>query len=126
MKSNIKKDIQNASLAVKKITVFDKIKIFLKKLFKNDNTINESVYIESSKINNSLKKENFQDNIKVQHDFEEDKLMNLRNQFDNNIITEKDMSEEEISELKGLYYIEMLKSKIRIDVYKEKIAKSQM
>lgn len=126
MKSNIKKDIQNASLAVKKITVFDKIKIFLKKLFKNDNTINESVYIESSKINNSLKKENFQDNIKVQHNFEEDKLMNLRNKFDNNIITEKDMSEEEISELKGLYYIEMLKSKIRIDVYKEKIAKSQM
>lgn len=126
MKSNIKKDIQNASLAVKKITVFDKIKIFLKKLFKNDNTINESVYIESSKINNSLKKENFQDNIKVQHDFEKDKLMNLKNQFDNNIITEKDMSEEERSELKGLYYIEMLKSKIRIDVYKEKIAKSQM
>ena len=126
MKSNIEKDIQNTGLAVKKVTVFDKIKIFLKKLFKNDNTINEPIYSESSKIDNSLKKENFQDNIKVQHDFEKDKLMNLKNQFDNNIITEKDMSEEEISELKGLYYIEMLKSKIRIDVYKEKIAKSQM
>lgn len=74
----------------------------------------------------NIKKEDFQNNIKVECDYEEERLLNLQKQFENNIITEEEISVNDRIELKGLYYIQILKSKIKIELYKEKIRKNKI
>ena len=78
------------------------------------------------KINKDDEKQDFQNGIKVERDIEEERLLNLQKQFENNNITEEDISENDKIELKGLYYMQILKSKMKIKIYKEIIGKNKM
>lgn len=57
---------------------------------------------------------------------EEERLLNLQKQFENNVITEEEISENDKVELKGLYYMQMLKSKMKIKIYKERLSKNKI
>lgn len=126
MKDNKNEFIENTALSVKKQSIFEKITDFFRKIFKNNKERNNITSYQSVEINKDDKKQDFQNSIKVERDLEEERLLNLQKQFENNIITEEEISENDKVELKGLYYIQMLKSKIKIKIYKERLSKNKI
>ena len=126
MKDNKNEFIENTALSVKKQSIFEKITDFFRKIFKNNKERNNVTSYQSVEINKDDKKQDFQNSIKVEPDLEEERLLNLQKQFENNIITEEEISENDKVELKGLYYMQMLKSKIKIKIYKERLSKNKI
>ena len=126
MKDNKNEFIENTALSVKKQSIFEKITDFFRKIFKNNKERNNITSYQSVEINKDDKKQDFQNSIKVERDLEEERLLNLQKQFENNIITEEEISGNDKVELKGLYYIQMLKSKIKIKIYKERLSKNKI
>lgn len=121
MNDNGNKETKITALIDGKENIFDKIANFFRKIFKRNNekqTVSSSQSFESNK---NDKKQNFQNTIKLEHDYEEERLLNLQKQFENNSISENEISEDDKIALKGLYYIQMLKSKMKIKIYKEKL-----
>ncbi len=121
MNDNGNKETKITALIEGKENIFDKIANFFRKIFKRNNekqTISSSQSFESNK---NDKKQNFQNTIKLEHNYEEERLLNLQKQFENNSISENEISEDDKIALKGLYYIQMLKSKMKIKIYKEKL-----
>lgn len=125
MKYNKNEFMENTALALKKQSIFEKIASFFKKIFGNSKERNSVISSQSMEINKDDIKEDFQNSIKVERDFEEERLLNLQKQFENKNITEEDISENDKIELKGLYYMQMLKSKMKIKIYKERIGKNK-
>lgn len=126
MKDNKNEFIENTALSVKKQSIFEKITDFFRKIFKNNKERNNVTSYQAVEINKDDKKQDFQNSIKVERDLEEERLLNLQKQFENNIITEEEISENDKVELKGLYYMQMLKSKIKIKIYKERLSKNKI
>lgn len=120
------KGLENTDLIVRKTSIFEKIASFFIGIFKKDNGKDELSCHQSFDTSKNIKKEDFQNNIKVECDYEEERLLNLQKQFENNIITEEEISVNDRIELKGLYYMQILKSKIKIELYKEKIRKNKI
>ena len=117
MNDNGNKETKITALIEGKENIFDKIANFFRKIFKRNNekqTISSSQSFESNK---NDKKQNFQNTIKLEHNYEEERLLNLQKQFENNSISENEISEDDKIALKGLYYIQMLKSKMKIKIY---------
>ena len=119
MSYNKNESIENTALTAKRQSVFEKIISFFKKIFVNNKERSKVSSLQSVEINEDDKKQDFQNSIKVKRDLEEEKLLNLQKQFENNNITEEEISENDKIELKGLYYMQMLKSKIKIKIYKK-------
>ena len=126
MSYNKNESIENTALTAKKQSVFEKIISFFKKIFVNNKERSNVTSLQSVEINEDDKKQDFQNSIKVKRDLEEEKLLNLQKQFENNNITEEEISENDKIELKGLYYMQMLKSKIKIKIYKDRINKNKI
>ena len=84
---------------------------------------------KKEKWNNELQLTSKQDNVRegflkriqTERDMEEERLLNLQKKYEQDNITEDEISENDKLELKGMYYMQMLKSKIKIKRYKEKI-----
>lgn len=123
---NKNESIENTALTAKRQSLFEKITSFLRKLFGNNKERNNVTSSQSLEINKDDKKQDFQNSIKVERDLEEERLLNLQKQFENNNITEEEISENDKIELKGLYYMQMLKSKIKIKIYKDRINKNKI
>ena len=119
MSYNKNESIENTALTAKRQSVFEKIISFFKKIFVNNKERSKVTSLQSVEINEDDKQQDFQNSIKVKRDLEEEKLLNLQKQFENNNITEEEISENDKIELKGLYYMQMLKSKIKIKIYKK-------
>ena len=126
MSYNKNESIENTALTAKKQSVFEKIISFFKKIFVNNKERSNVTSLQSVEINEDDKKQDFQNSIKVKRDLEEERLLNLQKQFENNNITEEEISENDKIELKGLYYMQMLKSKIKIKIYKDRINKNKI
>lgn len=126
MKYNKNEFMGNTALTLKKQSIFEKIASFFKKIFGNNKEETSVISSQSMEINTDDKKQDFQNSIKVECDFEEERLLNLQKQFENKDITEDDISENDKIELKGLYYMQMLKSKMKIKIYKERIGKNKL
>lgn len=126
MSYNKNESIENTALTAKKQSVFEKIISFFKKIFVNNKERSNVTSLQSVEINEDDKKQDFQNSIKVERDLEEERLLNLQKQFENNNITEEEISENDKIELKGLYYMQMLKSKIKIKIYKDRINKNKI
>ena len=124
MQYNKNEFIENTASSIKQQSVLKKITYFFKKMFKNNKDRNNVKSYQSVETNKDDKKQDFQNSIKVERDLEEERLLSLQKQFENNIITEEEISENDKVELKGLYYMQILKSKIKIKIYKEKLSKN--
>ena len=113
--------VKNTALIHKKDNIFNKIANFFIKIFKMNNEKQVITYYQSSEVTKNYKKQNFQNTIKLEHNYEEERLLNLQKQFENNSISEDKISKDDKIALKGLYYIQMQKSKMKIKIYKEKL-----
>ena len=92
--------------------IFNKIKIFLMKLFRKSK---KDLKGDSSKIDKNTKKESFVNSIKIEES-EEKELLRLQEQYRKGKIKEEDLSKEQIDKLCDLYdrQIENLQKEINI------------
>lgn len=106
-------------LTVVKENILDKIKNFFKRLFsKKEEMKAETV---------DTKKENdFINNIKIEEDNEEKRLLKLQYLIVEDVITEEELPKEDIKALHELYDRQILELKKSIDEYREKILKLRM
>ena len=97
---------------VNKKGIFNKIKIFLMKLFRKSK---KDLKENSSKIDKNTKKESFVNSIKIEES-EEKELLRLQEQYRKGKIKEEDLSKEQIDKLCDLYdrQIENLQKEINI------------
>ena len=97
---------------VNKKGIFNKIKMFLMKLFRKSK---KDLKGDSSKIDKNTKKESFVNSIKIEES-EEKELLRLQEQYRKGKIKEEDLSKEQIDKLCDLYdrQIENLQKEINI------------
>ena len=97
---------------VNKKGIFNKIKIFLMKLFRKSK---KDLKEDLSKIDKNTKKESFVNSIKIEES-EEKELLRLQEQYRKGKIKEEDLSNEQIDKLCDLYdrQIENLQKEINI------------
>lgn len=103
--------------------IFYKIKIFFRTIFSKDKIeIQEPNYTYDEVVNQQFEKSTFSDEIKVQPDIEKQKLLKMQKDYEDGIIKEEDMTQEQVSKIEKLY-IEQI-SKLREDYaeYKHKLA----
>lgn len=106
-------------LTIVKESILDKIKNFFKKIFSKK----EEEKIETVEV----KKENdFINNVKIQEDSEEKRLLKLQSLIVEDVITEDELPEEDVKALHKLYDKQILDLKKEIDEYREKILKLRM
>ena len=121
-------------LIVVKSTIFDKIKNFFKILFsknKKDVESNEIPADNTTKSEQSVKIEmakkvstsDFANNVKVEEDTEEARLIKLQKLIAEDVIKEEELPDEDIIALNKLYDKQILELKKNIDEYKQKIVK---
>lgn len=111
-------------LTVVKENILDKIKKIFKKLFskkENVEKIEEITKTEEEKIENT-----FINSVKIEEDNEHNRLLKLQNLISEDIITEKELPEEDVKALHKLYDEQILELKKSIDEYREKILKLRM
>lgn len=113
----------NNNLPIKKEdgNIFAKIKTFFKTLFKlNNNVPNYNYAVEQGDVM-SIKNNDFTSSIKIEENNEEKELLKLQEKFEQGIIQEEDLSQEQVDKLEQLYnkQIEELNEKF-LD-YKDKI-----
>ena len=107
-------------LMVVRLGIIDKIKNFLKKLFSKKEKI-EKIEVQE------IKKENtFINNVKIQENDEEKRLLKLQTLIADDIVAEEELPEEDVKALHQLYDKQILQLKKEIDDYREKILKLRM
>ena len=108
----MKKAEEKHLINVNKKGIFNKIKIFLMKLFRKSK---KDLKGDSSKIDKNTKKESFVNSIKIEES-EEKELLRLQEQYRKGKIKEEDLTKEQIDKLCDLYdrQIENLQKEINI------------
>lgn len=91
---------------------------FIKRIFKKDKKLLNESKIEVEE-NNSNRKENFVDNIKIDNNL--NNILTLQKKLENEIIDERSLSDKQIIELKELYYNQIAKLIDSINDYKLKL-----
>lgn len=113
----------NNNLPIKKEdgNIFTKIKTFFKTVFKlNNNVPNYNYAVEQGDVI-SIKNNDFASPIRIEENNEEKELLQLQEKFEQGLIQEEDLSQEQVDKLEQLYnkQIEELNEKF-LD-YKDKI-----
>lgn len=117
--------------------MIEKIKEFFRKLFgannqnyldapKNDIPQNE--ILQTSNVQNQNRSNNFQNQIKIVADYEQEKAIKLQKDFRSGLIEEEDLSEEDFNILSNLYEKQISSTKESLENYRRKILnlKSQL
>lgn len=105
-------------------SIFGKIKLFFKNLFKNNTRINTAnSNIIPNKTCNSTAKSNFVNEIKIPERKLNMRLQKMQKDLENGIIIEEDLCEQELQELRELYLEQIERKKQSIENYKNKILK---
>ncbi len=109
-------------LAVNENSIFNKIKIFFKRLFfKGDKPVKEEKGVEVKIQNENNKTSSFLEDIKIKDNKELKELIYLQKLFKMGRIKEKDLSKEERIGLEKLYKQQIYDLKKSINGYKNKI-----
>ena len=100
--------------------MFEKIKDFFMKIFgiKKQELLIEDVKYESV---SDTRKEEFENNIRVSKNEEEEMILKLRKDFESGIILEEDLSKDDFDTLYNLYEREIQSSRESIQNYRDKI-----
>ncbi len=109
-------------LMIVKLSMIDRIKSFFKKLFSKK----EKEKVENVEVQEIKKENTFINNIKIQADDEEKRLLKLQALIADDIVTEEELPEEDVKALHKLYDRQILQLKKEIDDYREKILKLRM
>lgn len=100
--------------------MFEKIKDFFMKVFgiKKQELLIEDVKYESV---SDTRKEEFEKNIRVSKNEEEERILKLRKDFESGIILEEDLSKDDFDTLYNLYEREIQSTRESIQNYRDKI-----
>lgn len=100
--------------------MFEKIKDFFMKIFgiKKQELLIEDVKYESV---SDTRKEEFEKNIRVSKNEEEERILKLRKDFESGIILEEDLSKDDFDTLYNLYEREIQSTRESIQNYRDKI-----
>ena len=100
--------------------MFEKIKDFFMKIFgiKKQELFIEDVKYESV---SDTRKEEFEKNIRVSKNEEEERILKLRKDFESGIILEEDLSKDDFDTLYNLYEREIQSTRESIQNYRDKI-----
>ncbi|MCI8344790.1 MAG: hypothetical protein HFJ42_02260 [Clostridia bacterium] len=107
-------------LTIVRLSIIDRIKNFFKKLFSKKEKV-ENVEVQENKKENT-----FINNVKIQADDEEKRLLKLQALIADDIVTEEELPEEDVKALHRLYDRQILQLKKEIDDYRERILKLRM
>lgn len=100
---------------------FTKIKVFFKTLFRlNNNVPNYSLAVEQGNYMN-IKDNDFAKCLKVEENLEEKELLKLQEKFENGLITEEELTEEQVDRLEQLYNKQIDKLNQNLSTYKNRI-----
>lgn len=108
----------NKELTVVKVSFFDKVRKFFKKLFSKKEEVVE--------ITENQKENDFLSRVKIEEDNEEKRLLKLQSLIEEEVITEEELPEDDEKELHKLYDKQIFDLKKEIDVYRQKILKLRM
>lgn len=104
-------------------SIFGRIKLFFRNLFKSDiqeSTINENIIIEQEK-SNTIQENNFVNNIKIQENKQNLRLKKMSKDLESGQIIEEDLCEQELQELREFYLQQIEEKKQSIENYKNRI-----
>lgn len=107
-------------LTIVRLSIIDRIKKFFRKLFSKKEKV-ENVEVQEAKKENT-----FFNNVKIQADDEEKRLLKLQALIADDIVTEEELPEEDVKALHKLYDRQILQLKKEIDDYRERILKLRM
>lgn len=111
------KNIYERSLVKVNNSIFGKIKMFFKNLFKNnmqENMINEDIIVEQEK-------NNFVNNVKIKENNQNLRLKKMSKDLESGKIIEEDLCEQELQELKEFYLQQIEEKRQCIEDYKTRI-----
>ncbi len=106
-------------------SIFGRIKLFFKNLFKSniqESTINENIVVEQEK-SNTIEENNFIDNIKIQENKQNLRLKKMSKDLESGKIIEEDLCEQELQELRDFYLQQIEEKKQSIENYKNRIVR---
>lgn len=106
-------------------SIFGRIKLFFKNLFKSniqENTINENIIIEQEK-SNKIQENDFVNNIKIQENKQNLRLTKMSKDLESGKIIEEDLCEQELQELREFYLKQIEEKKQSIENYKNRIVR---
>ena len=106
-------------------SIFGRIKLFFKNLFKSniqESAINENIIIEQEK-SNTIQENNFVTNIKIQENKQNLRLTKMSKDLESGKIIEEDLCEHELQELREFYLQQIEEKKQSIENYKNRIIK---
>lgn len=100
---------------------FTKIKMFFKTIFKlNNNAPNYNLAVEQGGYMN-IKNNDFSQSLRVEENLEEKELLKLQEKFENGLVTEEELTEEQVDKLEQLYNKQIEKLNQDFLNYKNKI-----
>lgn len=111
--------MNNKSLIVYEKGFFYKIKMFFKNIF-NKEKLQESDDYKYT--NDQKKRSSFSDEIKIKPDFEKEKLLKIQKDYEDGLITEEDMTQEQVKGIENLYIEQITKLREIYTEYKYKTA----
>ena len=103
----------NLPMVNNKVNIFERIKCFIKKIF-NRHNIEENYSEEEKEV---MVNKNFKEEIKIQ----DNELLKLQEKFEKGLITEEELTEEEITQLEELYNSQIKMLSDKFEMYKKKI-----
>lgn len=106
-------------------SIFGRIKLFFKNLFKSniqEGTINENIIVEQEK-SNTIEENNFVNNIKIQENKQNLRLKKMSKDLESGKIIEEDLCELELQELREFYLQQIEEKKQSIENYKNRIVR---
>ena len=111
--------MNNKSLIVYEKGFFYKIKMFFKNIFNKEKLQESNDYKYTDE---QEKKTSFTDKIKVKPDFEKEKLLKIQKDYEDGLIKEEDMTQEQVKEIENLYIEQITKLRETYMEYKYKTA----
>ncbi len=109
--------MNNKSLIVYEKGFFYKIKMFFKNIFNKEKLQESNDYKYTNK---QEKKPSFSDEIKIKRDFEKEKLLKMQKDYENGLIKEEDMTQEQVKGIENLYIEQITKLRETYTEYKYK------
>lgn len=117
------KNIYEKSLVKADNSIFFKIKIFFRSLFKSnsqESIISKNIILEQEK-SSTTEKNNFVNNIKAQENKQNLRLKKMSKDLESGQIIEEDLCEQELQELREFYLQQIEEKKQSIENYKNRI-----
>ena len=111
--------MNNKSLIVYEKGFFYKIKMFFKSIFNKEELQESNDYKYTNK---QEKKPSFSDEIKIKRDFEKEKLLKMQKDYEDGLIKEEDMTQEQVKGIENLYIEQITKLREIYTEYKYKTA----